>query len=437
MEKPDIIVIDDDIMVAELSRDLLVSQGWSVLLLNDSRSAFKTIKENMPKMVISDIMMPGITGLDICKMIKTDPSTKSIKVIIVSGKSYEVEKQRAFQLGADFFLAKPYNIETFSKTVKSILEGASPTSAPPPPPSKEPSEKINQINPIKSDEAHLTFNGLRGMPSLLPVSQSKFGRQTMCMSIETSKNIFIFDAGSGIINLGREIISNKRYYKEIWLFISHFHLDNVMGLPYFEPLFDSKFTIHIAGPNDPEKSLKENIRSNFYSSFSPIKSAPNAKIDLYQVFEDNYEISPEFKITTMYANHPTSTIIYFINLMGLKITYAPDSEIWGDATALQDYDERLGNFSKNSDIFIHDAYYDESDYEKNSKRGHSSINIVTEFAIKNSMKTFVPFNLNPEYEDNRIEKMKEKAEEIAKQNSSDLKILLPQENQKIILNSNK
>ncbi len=432
MDNPDIIVVDDDPMVGQLSRDLLTDDGWKVMLIDDSRAAFPAIKQHMPKMVISDIMMPGITGLDICKLIKTDPATKKIKVIIVSGKSYEVEKQRAFQLGADYFLQKPYNVETFSKTVRSIMEGAA-TSQAPTPPSLAPKEEENiPPNPVKPDEIVLTVYGLRGLPSKLTETPSKFGRQTMCLSIETDKNIFIFDAGTGIVDLGKDIVSRKRYYKEIWLFMSHFHLDNAIGLPYFEPIHDPRFIIHIAGPNDPEKSLKEIIRSNFYSSFSPIRSAPKAKVDLYQVFEDSYEILPDFKISTMYANHPTSTLIYFINVRGLKIAYAPDSEIWGDATALQDYDERLSKFSQGSDIFIHDCHYNDSDYEKMAKRGHSSVSIAAEFAAKNGIKNFMLYNINPDYSDEQIDKMLEAAKAAAAKENPQTQCLLPHEKKEYI-----
>lgn len=437
MDNLDIIVVDDDPMVGQLSRDLLADDGWKVMLIDDSKSAFQEIKQHMPKMVISDIMMPGITGLDICKMIKTDPVTKKIKVIIVSGKSYEVEKQRSFQLGADYFLQKPYNVETFSKTVRSIMEGTAASQAPTPPPVIPKEEENIPLNPIKPDEIVLTVYGLRGLPSKLTETPSKFGRQTMCLSIETNKNIFIFDAGTGIVDLGKDIVSQKRYYKEIWLFISHFHLDNVIGLPYFEPLHDPRFMIHIAGPNDPEKSLKEIIRSNFYSSFSPIRSAPRAKIDLYHVFEDSYEILPDFKIRTMYANHPTSTLIYFIDLKGIRIAYAPDSEIWGDATALQDYDERLSKFSKDSDIFIHDCYYNDLDYEKMSKRGHSSVSIAAEFAAKNRIKKFILYNINPDYSDEQIDKMFEAAISATTKENPQTQCLLPYEKKQHIFRVNR
>lgn len=140
MPKTDIIVVDDDYMVGELSRDLLTEAGFSVLVVQDSLQAIPAIKAAMPRLVIMDIMMPGLSGLDICKTLKADPALRHIKIIICSAKAYEVEKQRALRLGADFFLAKPYDVRTYPQTVKNILQnsGEAGGGPPPPPPSPPP-----------------------------------------------------------------------------------------------------------------------------------------------------------------------------------------------------------------------------------------------------------------------------------------------------------
>jgi ribonuclease BN (tRNA processing enzyme) len=174
------------------------------------------------------------------------------------------------------------------------------------------------------------------------------------------------------------------------------------------------FSIHIAGANDPERSLKEMAQSAFYSSYSLAKQPPKAKIDLYELLEDNYELMPGIKLTTMYANHPTSTLIYILEMFGKKIVYAPDSEIWGEATALQDYDERLGIFSKDADIFIHDVNYNDKDYEIHNHEGHSGLSIVLDFANKANIRNLVLFHLNHGYSDETLDKMYLEAQNIVK-----------------------
>jgi DNA-binding response OmpR family regulator/ribonuclease BN (tRNA processing enzyme) len=438
-ENIQIVIIDDDPMVGELSKDLLTDEGYNVVLVQDSMEAIATIKEHMPKLVVTDIMMPGISGMEICKGIKADPALKDIKIIVVSGKSYDIEKQRAFQLGADFFLQKPYNVDTFSKTVKSILEDSS-GDAPAPPPSAPikaaiiQDEVAEQMSDLNEKQIRLTVWGARSMPNSIPNLYSEYGRQTSCISIETKDNIFIFDAGTGIVALGEEIVAKKQYYKQIWLFITHFHLDHIIGLGNFKPIQDPNFTIHLVGANDPEKSLRETAQQAFYSSFSLAETTPKAKIDLYEVLEDNYELVPGVKVKTMYSNHPTNTLVYSFETMGKKIIYAPDSEIWGDATAFQDYDEKFGLFCEDCDILIHDTQYDDKDYETYKKRGHSGLAVVVDFAAeKANAKELIFFHLNMAYPDERLNEMLQAAQAQIISQSHQLRCRLAQEKNPIIL----
>ncbi|MEF3281027.1 MAG: response regulator [Elusimicrobiota bacterium] len=437
MENVDIIIIDDDPMSGELTKDLLTDDGWKVLLIDESLKAIEEIKRIKPKLVITDIMMPGINGMEICKRIKSMAETKSIKVIILSGKSYESEKQRAFALGADYFIAKPYNVETFSKTIKEIIENNSQSKVtPPPPPSKQKeSAEDPTFNPeIDEKQVRISAYGIRSLGKKIETSESKYGRQTLSVSIETKNDIIILDAGTGLYELGMDIINNKKYYKTIWLFLTHFHLDNIIGLPHFLPFLDSSYTINILGPNDPEKSLKEIIKSNLYSSFSPIPSPPKAKINLYEILEENYEISSDIKMATMYSNHPTTTMIYLFNIKGFKLAYAPDSEIWEQSTAFQDYNERLGKFTSNFDLLIHDCYYDDEDYQNYHHKGHSSISVLLRFAIRNKIKNLIPININSDYDDNRIDKMLLTGENILKTSGAATKLTILKEKESAVFN---
>jgi len=442
MENPDIVIVDDDPMVGELSRDLLTDEGYKVTLVQDSLEAIPTIKAQMPRLIVTDIMMPGITGMDICKSVKSDPSLKHIKIIVVSGKSYEVEKQRAFQFGADFFLQKPYNVETFSSTVKSILDGSVANPAPPPAAPMAPDiireEEAPQASDLDAGQIRVTVWGSRGLPAVMPNSASRYGRQTSCVSVETKEHLFVFDAGTGIVELGREIVARKRYYKDIWVCLTHFHLDHILGLGRFAPLYDSNFSIHLIGANDPEKSLKEVAQSTFYSSFSLTKQPPKAKIDIYEILEDNYELFPGVKLSSMYANHPTSTLIYVLDILGKKITFSPDSEIWGDATAFQDYDEKLGGFVRGSDIFMHDAVFSDKDYETRKHEGHSGLSVVVDFAAEKAQaRDLVLFHAHPDYSDEQLDQMLSDAKNRIQAKGFALNCHLPVERQTFLLQGHK
>ena len=443
MENPDIVIVDDDPMVGELSRDLLTDIGYKVTLVQDSLEAIPTIKAQMPRLIVTDIMMPGITGMDICKAVKSDPALKHIKIIVVSGKSYQVEKQRAFQFGADFFLQKPYNVETFSSTVKSILEGSQGAPSAPPPAAPISASIIRedetpQASDLEAGQLRLTVWGARGLPSVLPNSVSRYGRQTSCVSVETREHLFVLDAGTGIVELGKQIVASKRYYKDIWICLTHFHLDHILGLGRFAPLYDPNFSIHLVGANDPEKSLKEVAQATFYSSYSLTKQPPKAKIDIYEILEDNYELMPGIKLSSMYSNHPTSTMVYMLDALGKKIVYAPDSEIWGDATAFQDYDEKFGGFARGADILLHDAAFTDKDYETRKHEGHCGLSIAVDFAAEKAQaRDLILFHASPEYSDEDLDRMLADAKTRVQTKGFSLNCHMPLERQAFLLQGQK
>ena len=87
----------------------------------ESREALAAIRACMPRLVITDIMMPGITGLHLCKAVKSDPALKHIKVMIMSAKSFETERRRAAMFGAGHFLVKPFTQEGLLSAVAGLI----------------------------------------------------------------------------------------------------------------------------------------------------------------------------------------------------------------------------------------------------------------------------------------------------------------------------
>ena len=121
MSKRDIILVEDDALVGEIACDILTGAGYAVRWVQDPREAVAAIKKASPKLVITDIMMPGITGLDLCKSISADPELKGLKIMVMSAKSFEVERRRAQMFGAAYFLPKPFTEKGLLKAVKALL----------------------------------------------------------------------------------------------------------------------------------------------------------------------------------------------------------------------------------------------------------------------------------------------------------------------------
>ena len=413
-----IIVVDDDPLVGGLTLELLIDAGYSARLVSDSRKAQDIIKAEKPGLVILDILMPGLDGLTLLHRLKSDPETATIRAIIVSGKSFEAEKQRALQYGAEVFIEKPYDVDIFAQKVSEILKKdgvetgkvARPASAP---------------APIARIELEAVVWGCRSTASAVSPAATRYGTHTSCVSVETPSHMFVFDAGSGISLLGKDLIKSGKH-KELWLFLTHFHHDHVEGLADFPCARDQNYTLHISGANEPDQTLEQALQAAFAPGLGDMM--PAAKIELYELMEQTYEILPGVHLGAFYANHPGTTLAYILQTEGRKIVYCPDSELYGEyATALQDYDEKIGALCRGADLMFHDGRYTAEDHKKNRNSGHSSFLAAVDFAGKNLVKTLVLVHQDDSYSDDVLDRMGQDAQARVDEKGYKLRVVLGRE----------
>ena len=417
-----IIIVDDDPLVGGLTLELLNDAGYTSRLVQDSLKAQDIIKAEKPVLVILDILMPGLDGLTLLHRLKSDPETEPIRAIIVSGKSFEAEKQRATQYGAEAFIEKPYDVDLFAKKIDEIMkkQGVTPTKTARPPSAPVPMERT---------ELKAVVWGCRSTSSAVSPVVVKYGKHTSCVSVESPSHIFVFDAGSGISLLGNELMKSGKH-KEIWMFLTHFHHDHVEGLAGFPCARDKDYTLHISGASDPDKPLEQALKAALEPGFG--NEMPACKIELYELMEQTYEILPGVRLSAFYANHPGTTLAYVLQTDGRKIVYCPDSELYGDyATALQDYDEKIGATCRGADLMFHDGRYTADDYKKNRNSGHSNFLAAVDFAGKNLVKALVLVHQDDSYADAVLDQMGKDAAARVEERGYKLKVVIGREGLRI------
>lgn len=413
-----IIVVDDDPIVGSLTLELLTDAGYTVRLIQDSLKAQEAIKAERPSLVVLDILMPGLDGLTLLHRLKSDPETEPIKAIVVSGKSFEAEKQRAAQYGAEAFIEKPYDVDQFAAKVKEIMsaQGVEPKKI-----ARAPSEPA----PTPRAEVKATVWGCRSTSTAVSPVVAKYGKHTSCVSVETPAHLFVFDAGSGISLLGNQLMKDGKH-KEVWLFLTHFHHDHVEGLAGFPPARDKDYVIHISGASDPDKPLENQLKAALEPGFGD--EMPAAKLELYELIEQTYEILPGVRLTAFYANHPGTTLGFVLQTEERKVVYCPDSELYGEyATALQDYDEKIGAVCRGADLMFHDGRYTAEDYKKNRNNGHSSFLAAVDFAGKNLVKQLVLMHADDSYADGVLDQMGKDAQARADERGYKVKVAVGRE----------
>lgn len=121
MAKEKILIVDDEENILELLNFNLKNAGYEVYTANSGEKALKLAKENKPNLVLLDLMIPGIDGLDVCKEIKRDKDLKETSIIMVTAKGEELDKILGLELGADDYITKPFSIRELLARVKAVL----------------------------------------------------------------------------------------------------------------------------------------------------------------------------------------------------------------------------------------------------------------------------------------------------------------------------
>ncbi|MDP9378774.1 MAG: response regulator [Chloroflexota bacterium] len=114
-----ILVVDDEVEIVELLTLLLDGDGRTILGAYDGNAALEIVREQRPDLVISDVMMPGIDGLELCRIIQSDPGFGEISIVLMSA----INKLDLRECREDVFISKPFDIFTIEQTVERLLAG--------------------------------------------------------------------------------------------------------------------------------------------------------------------------------------------------------------------------------------------------------------------------------------------------------------------------
>ncbi|MCX7919685.1 MAG: response regulator transcription factor [bacterium] len=125
MLKPKILVVDDEKDIVELIRYNLEKEGYRVISANDGTGALKLAEKEVPNLIVLDLMLPELDGLEVCKLLKRNVQTASIPILMVTAKSTETDKVVGLELGADDYVTKPFSPRELVARIKAILRRTS------------------------------------------------------------------------------------------------------------------------------------------------------------------------------------------------------------------------------------------------------------------------------------------------------------------------
>ncbi len=237
----------------------------------------------------------------------------------------------------------------------------------------------------------------------------RYGGNTSCVEIACGNRTLVFDAGSGLRALGNQMVQNGTT-ADIDLFLSHCHIDHLIGFPFFSPAFEKGSRIRLwAGNVETAGGLEETLRKMMSYPLFPIEiEMAQAKIE-FTDFKPGDTLSPQSGIVVKTAalNHPGGATGYRIEYAGQAIAYITDTEMSDNA-----FDSAMLALAKDAALLIIDSTYTDDELPSHAGWGHSSWQQTVKFADAAGVKTLCLFHHDPEHDDavmDRIAGMSAKA----------------------------
>lgn len=119
--QPTILVIEDEQAIADVISYNLQREGYMVVLERDGRSGLSRAQSLLPDLIILDLMLPGIDGLQIARTLKSEPRTRTIPIMMLTARSTETDEIVGFNMGADDYVTKPFRVQPLIHRVRALL----------------------------------------------------------------------------------------------------------------------------------------------------------------------------------------------------------------------------------------------------------------------------------------------------------------------------
>jgi ribonuclease BN (tRNA processing enzyme) len=286
---------------------------------------------------------------------------------------------------------------------------------------------------VPAPSFRVRFWGVRGSYPTTNPATLRTGGNTSCVEVKAGEQRLIFDAGTGIIPLGKEICNGGAPRPTAYVFLSHTHIDHVMGLCFFEPLLRANARSFIFGPGKAPGALTRSLRQLTHSHLFPVSidelkgrkeicslqggeiirvASPGRKPSIEKIALGEPNSSEELTITTHKSPaHPRfGVLLYRVNYRHKSLIYATDIE-----QKQGGYPDVI-EFARGADLLIHDAQYLHAEYCSDARPkkgwGHSTVEIAAEVAEKAGVKRLALFHHEPTHDDKAMAQIERRSKEL-------------------------
>jgi len=285
------------------------------------------------------------------------------------------------------------------------------------------------VKRLKPGDIETPENRERFLAKLPPWLFGTVGGNTSCveMRLGNKNEVIVFDAGSGIRELGLEAAQRKPKPSKYHLFFSHFHWDHIMGLPFFGPAFDPSVKVEFYSPI---AEMEAALQGQMVSPYFPVHMDSMAAKDKFNILDGPLELLGA-RFSYRKLNHPGVAYSYKVEYGKRKFIYATDIELTKNDFTKNDENS---SYFDGADLIVIDSQYTVGEAIMKNNWGHSAFSLAVDFAANWNIKHMVLFHHDPAYDDHKLYKILKSAKQYAEQMSiKGIKLSLAMEGMEISL----
>src|SRR5579885_5974 len=228
----------------------------------------------------------------------------------------------------------------------------------------------------------LRFWGVRGSTPTPAAENFRYGGNTSCVEVRTGDDILIFDCGTGLRQLGKQLLSEFGHQSiQAYSFLSHCHWDHIQGIPFFEPLYNPENYFYFHSSSGIRCTVQQALEEQMSDPYFPVNMSTMEAHRQFCNIEHESIVFRGAVLKTVPLYHPQGCIGYRLESGGRVIVYATDNEP-GSA----EHDRNVRKLAEGADVFIYDSQYTPFEYSNYKKGwGHSTwreaVNIASECGV--------------------------------------------------------